>query len=111
MSPTFTWDMPTKSNPSLYVTSHNIANFLHNEKNPYFCEQCKAQFPNYEPLKEHITSKHKIEFKCTMCSSIFPRKYELAKHLFYQHDQKEEATCPICKKVFAKSSILVTDLS
>ena len=63
---------------------------VHEEKRPYKCNICDANFARKAHLNVHLASIHegKKPFQCNLCETSFVQKGTLKKHLASIHEGK-----------------------
>ena len=91
----------------------------HSGEKPYCCENCSAQFSNYQDLWMHRKENCNSELMCTkkvvcantksscpICNKLCNSSYYLKKHM-NRHTQEKKYSCYQCKKIyFFKDSLI-----
>ena len=83
-------DSKTSHNAKQNLNNH-IAS-VHENKKPFKCNICDANFARKPYLKGHIASVHegKKPYKCNICDTSFTRKENLNRHIALVHEGKKE---------------------
>lgn len=83
--------------------------FSHERVYEYFCEECDKSFSSNFRLELHIRTHHtKRTIQCSACDKSFVDKNMLDEHMSSKHSARAQTEksreCPICKKVYSRSS-------
>lgn len=82
----------------------------------YMCSTCNEVFPSSKKLAWHKETHERWPKKCQHCGECFVHQSSLTKHIRQKHDPHHQtsdgktennATCPVCRKVFKKSSLVL----
>lgn len=82
----------------------------------YMCSTCNEVFPSSKKLAWHRETHERWPKKCQHCGECFVHQSSLTKHIRHKHDPHHQtpdgktennATCPVCRKVFKKSSLVL----
>ncbi|XP_031630017.1 zinc finger protein 761-like [Contarinia nasturtii] len=86
---------------------YNHVMFSHERVYEYFCVECDKSFSSNFRLELHIRSHHtKRTVQCSACDKTFVDKNMLDEHTCIRAQTEKSLECPVCRKVYSRSSRL-----
>ena len=70
----------------------------------FVCTSCKAKFPNFELLKQHLTicrSCKNINLTCDTCGKLWNSKKALYQHILTHKEKNASFVCEECGKIYS----------